>query len=98
MHEVIGHGSGRMADGVTAPPHRLLKEQYSAIEETRADLVALYFLPDSKLVASSGSCRPTTTTRSCRPSTSTTRATRWCSCGAFAKARRSKKTTCATAR
>jgi len=50
MHEVIGHGSGRMADGNTLPPHRLLGEQYSAIEEARADLVALYFLPDAKLV------------------------------------------------
>ena len=50
MHEVIGHGSGRMAPGITEPPHRLLGEQYSAIEEARADLVALYFLPDSKLV------------------------------------------------
>ena len=50
MHEVIGHGSGRMAEGVTAAPHYLLKEQYSAIEESRADLVALYFLPDPKLV------------------------------------------------
>jgi dipeptidyl-peptidase-3 len=50
MHEVIGHGSGRMADRVTAPPHRLLAEQYSAIEEARADLVALYFLPDAKIV------------------------------------------------
>ena len=29
MHEVIGHGSGRMAPGVTEPPHRLLGEQYS---------------------------------------------------------------------
>lgn len=51
LHEVIGHGSGRMALHVTQPPHELLKEQYSAIEETRADLVALYFLPDPKLVA-----------------------------------------------
>ena len=50
MHEVIGHGSGRMADGLSQPPHLLLKEQYSAIEEARADLVALYFLPDPKLV------------------------------------------------
>jgi dipeptidyl-peptidase-3 len=50
MHEVIGHGSGRMAPGVTEPPHRLLGEQYSSIEEARADLVALYFLPDPKLV------------------------------------------------
>jgi dipeptidyl-peptidase-3 len=50
LHEVIGHGSGRMAPAVTRTPHDLLKEQYSAIEETRADLVALYFLPDPKLV------------------------------------------------
>ena len=50
MHEVIGHGSGRMAPGVMEPPHRLLGEQYSSIEEARADLVALYFLPDAKLV------------------------------------------------
>jgi dipeptidyl-peptidase III len=50
MHEVIGHGSGRMAEEVTVPPHRLLAEQYSAIEEARADLVALYFLPDPEIV------------------------------------------------
>jgi dipeptidyl-peptidase-3 len=50
MHEVIGHGSGRMAEGITAAPQVLLKEQFSAIEESRADLVALYFLPDPKLV------------------------------------------------
>jgi dipeptidyl-peptidase-3 len=50
MHEIIGHGSGRMAPGVTEPPHKLLGEQYSSIEEARADLVALYFLPDPKLV------------------------------------------------
>jgi dipeptidyl-peptidase-3 len=50
MHEVIGHGSGRMAPQVTQSPHEMLKEQYSAIEETRADLVALYFLPHPKLI------------------------------------------------
>jgi dipeptidyl-peptidase III len=49
MHEVIGHGSGRMGEEISAAPHLLLKEQYSAIEEARADLVALYFLPDPKL-------------------------------------------------
>ncbi|HTM03295.1 MAG TPA: hypothetical protein VL173_07330 [Vicinamibacterales bacterium] len=49
MHEVIGHGSGRMAEGVTASPHLLLRELYSTIEESRADLVALYFLPHSQL-------------------------------------------------
>jgi dipeptidyl-peptidase-3 len=51
IHEVLGHGSGRMADGVIEPPQDLLKEQYSALEETRADLVALYFVADQYLVA-----------------------------------------------
>ena len=46
IHEVLGHGSGRMAAHVTAQPQELLKEQYSALEETRADLVALYFCAD----------------------------------------------------
>ncbi|HUU36208.1 MAG TPA: hypothetical protein VMW48_19220 [Vicinamibacterales bacterium] len=50
IHEVLGHGSGRMAAGLAAQPQELLKEQYSALEETRADLVALYFCADPKLV------------------------------------------------
>ena len=49
IHEVLGHGSGRMADHVTATPQDLLKEQYSALEETRADLVALYFVANPYL-------------------------------------------------
>ncbi len=47
---MLGHGSGRAAAGITAQPQELLKEQYSALEETRADLVALYFCADPKLV------------------------------------------------
>src|SRR5262249_70421 len=50
MHEVIGHASGKIDDRLKGNPAALLKEQYSALEEARADLVALYFLPDSKLV------------------------------------------------
>jgi dipeptidyl-peptidase-3 len=50
IHEVLGHGSGRMAEGVAAQPQELLKEQYSALEETRADLVALYYVADPRLV------------------------------------------------
>ena len=50
MHEVIGHGSGRVAERLNGNPQAALKEQFSAIEESRADLVALYFLPDRKLV------------------------------------------------
>jgi len=49
MHEVIGHASGRISEKLKGSPHAALKEQYSALEEARADLVALYFLPDPKL-------------------------------------------------
>ena len=50
MHEVIGHGSGKVDERLKGNPQVALKEQFSAIEESRADLVALYFLPDPKLV------------------------------------------------
>jgi dipeptidyl-peptidase-3 len=50
MHEVIGHGSGRIREHLKGNPQSVLKEQYSALEESRADLVALYFVPDRKLV------------------------------------------------
>lgn len=50
MHEVIGHASGKIAERLKGQPQVHLKEQYSALEEARADLVALYFLPDPKLV------------------------------------------------
>jgi dipeptidyl-peptidase III len=50
MHEVIGHGSGRIREHLNGNPQGALREQYSALEESRADLVALYFLPHPKLV------------------------------------------------
>jgi dipeptidyl-peptidase-3 len=50
MHEVIGHASGKVEERLKGNPQALLKEQFSALEEARADLVALYFLPDPKLV------------------------------------------------
>jgi len=49
IHEVLGHGSGRMAAHIQVTPQDLLKEQYSALEESRADLVALYFVADPYL-------------------------------------------------
>ena len=49
MHEVIGHASGKVAESLKVSPQAALKEQFSALEEARADLVALYFLPDPKL-------------------------------------------------
>lgn len=50
MHEVIGHASGKTAEGLETSPQVLLKEQYSALEEGRADLIALYWIADPKLV------------------------------------------------
>ncbi|MBN8279924.1 MAG: peptidase M49 [Gammaproteobacteria bacterium] len=49
MHEVIGHASGKVSAALGGKPAVALKEQYSALEEARADLVALYFLPDPRL-------------------------------------------------
>jgi dipeptidyl-peptidase-3 len=50
LHEVIGHASGRMSDRLAGTPQASLKEQYAALEESRADLVALYFIANQKLV------------------------------------------------
>jgi dipeptidyl-peptidase-3 len=50
LHEVIGHGSGQVSAHLDGNPQAALREQFSAIEEARADLVALYFLPDPELV------------------------------------------------
>ena len=49
MHEVIGHASGRVSTQLQGTPHQALKEHSSALEEGRADLVALYFIADNKL-------------------------------------------------
>jgi dipeptidyl-peptidase III len=49
MHEVIGHASGKINEGV-GTPKQTLKHYSSIIEEARADLVALYFMPDQKLI------------------------------------------------
>lgn len=47
LHECLGHGSGKLLEG-TDP--NAMGEFSSTIEETRADLFGLYFLPDGKLV------------------------------------------------
>ncbi|MBM3820723.1 MAG: peptidase M49 [Acidimicrobiia bacterium] len=50
MHEVIGHASGRQKEGLAGTPQALIKEHFSALEEGRADLIALYWMPDPKLL------------------------------------------------
>ena len=47
LHECLGHGSGKMREGVTLDD---LKAYGSTIEEARADLYALYFMADEKLI------------------------------------------------
>ena len=49
LHEVLGHASGQLEDGV-AEPHVSLKNYASPLEEARADLFALYYIMDPKLV------------------------------------------------
>ena len=47
LHECLGHGSGKLLPGVDPDA---LKAHGSTLEETRADLFALYYLADPKLV------------------------------------------------
>ena len=47
LHECLGHGSGQLLPGVDPDA---LKAYGSTIEEARADLFGLYYLPDEKLV------------------------------------------------
>ena len=47
LHECLGHGSGQLLPGVD--PNALL-EHGSTLEETRADLFALYYMADAKML------------------------------------------------
>jgi len=47
LHECLGHGSGKLLAGVSSD---VLQAYGSPLEETRADLFALYYLADPKLV------------------------------------------------
>ncbi|PHQ57713.1 MAG: dihydrofolate reductase [Lutibacter sp.] len=49
LHEVIGHASGQINPGV-GQPKTTMKNYASTLEEARADLVGLYYLPSEKLV------------------------------------------------
>jgi dipeptidyl-peptidase-3 len=47
LHECLGHGSGQLLPGVNS---EALKNYQSALEEARADLFALYYLMDPKMI------------------------------------------------
>ena len=48
LHEVVGHASGQINEGV-GTPKETLKSYKSTIEEGRADLFGLYYLMDPKI-------------------------------------------------
>ena len=47
LHECLGHGSGKLLPGVDPDA---LKAYGATIEEARADLFGLYYLPDKKII------------------------------------------------
>ena len=49
LHEVVGHGSGKLNPKLTHEPQFYLKEYFSTLEEARADLMALWNVRDPKL-------------------------------------------------
>ena len=49
LHEIIGHGSGKLNPKFQAGTESILKEYYSTMEEARADLMALWNITDPKL-------------------------------------------------
>ncbi len=50
LHEVVGHGSGKMSENLKGDPKDYLKEFYSSLEEARAELCALHHVWDPKLM------------------------------------------------
>jgi dipeptidyl-peptidase-3 len=49
LHEIIGHGSGKLNPKFQGGTESILKEYFSAMEEARADLMALWSITDPKL-------------------------------------------------
>lgn len=47
LHECLGHGSGQLLEGVST---EAMKNYHSTLEESRADLFALYYMLDPKMV------------------------------------------------
>jgi dipeptidyl-peptidase III len=50
LHEIMGHGSGKVDPALAAPPERVLAPFYSTVEEGRAERVADYLTGDPKVV------------------------------------------------
>jgi dipeptidyl-peptidase-3 len=50
IHEILGHGSGKVSEKLTSDPSEYLREYYSTLEEAKADLMALWHIFDDKLM------------------------------------------------
>jgi dipeptidyl-peptidase-3 len=50
LHEIVGHGSGKMNPRLKGDPRDYLLENYSTLEEARAELCALYHIFNEKLI------------------------------------------------
>jgi dipeptidyl-peptidase-3 len=49
LHEIIGHGSGKLSPRLSGGAEPYLKEYFSTLEEARADLMALWNVADPRL-------------------------------------------------
>jgi dipeptidyl-peptidase-3 len=49
LHEIIGHGSGKLSPKLHGGAESALKEYFSTLEEARADLMALWNIGDKRL-------------------------------------------------
>ncbi|MGB8656746.1 MAG: peptidase M49 [Candidatus Zixiibacteriota bacterium] len=54
LHEILGHGSGKVSAKLTKDPHEYLREYYSSLEEAKADLMAMWHIFDKKLMNVAG--------------------------------------------
>ncbi len=50
IHEILGHGSGKVSEKLKSDPSEYLREYYSTLEEAKADLMALWHIFDEKLM------------------------------------------------
>jgi len=50
IHEILGHGSGKVSEKLKSDPKEYLREYYSTLEEAKADLMALWNIFDEKLM------------------------------------------------
>ena len=88
----------KLSDKLKGQPQEEIKEFYSALEEGRADMVALYFMADPKLDRAGPDPRRANKTSWPGPRMRTMPRTPWCSSAASATGRSSRRTTCEIAR